>query len=123
MGDTVARAAADVSRGSDVHAAGRSENTRSPMDTGFSSAPKRTRTSTGHSAHKALNLARLPIPPPARGVPQHIRGSAGCDRPGPSLPSRTHVALCLSEGRRRGPHEAPARDLRLHQEVLVAARV
>jgi hypothetical protein len=29
-------------------------------------APKRTRTSTGESPHKALNLARLPIPPPAR---------------------------------------------------------
>src|SRR5262245_8699176 len=29
-------------------------------------APKRTRTSTGLTAHKALNLARLPIPPPAQ---------------------------------------------------------
>src|SRR4051795_12555700 len=31
-----------------------------------SSAPRETRTPTGHTAHKALNLARLPIPPQAR---------------------------------------------------------
>ena len=29
-------------------------------------APRETRTPTGHTAHKALNLARLPIPPQAR---------------------------------------------------------
>ena len=34
---------------------------------GFPSAPERTRTSTDHSVHKALNLARLPIPPQAPG--------------------------------------------------------
>jgi hypothetical protein len=34
----------------------------------FPNAPKRTRTSTGLEAHKALNLARLPIPPPAQVV-------------------------------------------------------
>ena len=32
---------------------------------GFPSAPERTRTSTDHTVHKALNLARLPIPPQA----------------------------------------------------------
>ena len=38
-----------------------------PRSAGLSfHAPKRTRTSTGESPHKALNLARLPIPPPAR---------------------------------------------------------
>src|SRR4051795_8557642 len=31
-----------------------------------SSAPRETRTPTGHTAHKALNLARIPIPPQAR---------------------------------------------------------
>jgi hypothetical protein len=35
---------------------------------GFSSAPERTRTSTDLTVHKALNLARLPIPPQARGA-------------------------------------------------------
>jgi selenocysteine lyase/cysteine desulfurase len=30
---------------------------KSPAERGFSSAPKRTRTSTDHSVHKALNLA------------------------------------------------------------------
>src|SRR2546423_2772456 len=44
----------------DRHAAAKSPGLR-----GFSSAPERTRTSTGHTAHKALNLARLPIPPQA----------------------------------------------------------
>jgi hypothetical protein len=34
---------------------------------GSSNAPERIRTSTGHTAHKALNLARLPVPPQARG--------------------------------------------------------
>jgi hypothetical protein len=39
---------------------------KNPGYTGvFHHAPKRTRTSTGESPHKALNLARLPIPPPA----------------------------------------------------------
>ncbi len=36
---------------------------------GFPHAPERTRTSTDHIVHKALNLARLPIPPQARGRP------------------------------------------------------
>ena len=34
---------------------------------GFRHAPEKTRTSTDQSVHKALNLARLPIPPQARG--------------------------------------------------------
>ena len=37
----------------------------SPAERGFPSAPERTRTSTDHTVHKALNLARLPIPPQA----------------------------------------------------------
>src|ERR1700733_8314292 len=36
-----------------------------PPVRGFPSAPERTRTSTDHKVHKALNLARLPIPPQA----------------------------------------------------------
>src|SRR3954449_463893 len=39
---------------------------KAPKRGAFHDAPKRTRTSTGESPHKALNLARLPIPPPAR---------------------------------------------------------
>jgi sulfate permease, SulP family len=50
---------------------------RKPRDMrGFSDAPKRTRTSTGHTAHKALNLARLPIPPPAQVDRDGCRGEA-----------------------------------------------
>ena len=40
---------------------------KGPHIRAFRDAPKRTRTSTGESPHKALNLARLPIPPPAQG--------------------------------------------------------
>ncbi len=40
---------------------------RSRATRGIPSAPERTRTSTDQSVHKALNLARLPIPPRARG--------------------------------------------------------
>src|SRR5689334_20620189 len=40
---------------------------------GLRHAPKRTRTSTRESPDKALNLARLPIPPPAQvGEPGHF---------------------------------------------------
>ena len=42
---------------------------------GFPSAPERTRTSTDQSVHKALNLARLPIPPQALGAASI---AAGC---------------------------------------------
>jgi hypothetical protein len=41
---------------------------KSPGVRGFYSAPERTRTSTDHTVHKALNLARLPIPPQAPGA-------------------------------------------------------
>ena len=50
-----------------VQAARRRVKQRKPRGRGaFPSAPKRTRTSTGFTSHKALNLARLPIPPPAQ---------------------------------------------------------
>src|SRR5262249_32710686 len=39
---------------------------KSPAQQGFFDAPERTRTSTDHTVHKALNLARLPIPPQAQ---------------------------------------------------------
>ena len=45
----------------------RTHRSKSPAR-GFTSAPERTRTSTDHTVHKALNLARLPIPPQARGA-------------------------------------------------------
>jgi hypothetical protein len=56
------------------------EFVRHPPVRGFPSAPERTRTSTDHKVHKALNLARLPIPPQAleaasiapRGFPEGI---------------------------------------------------
>src|SRR5437016_9962979 len=52
---------------------------------GFPSAPERTRTSTDHTVHKALNLARLPIPPQALGG-QYIRGRGGRLGPASSKP-------------------------------------
>jgi hypothetical protein len=42
-----------------------SEIQKSPAVQGFLDAPERTRTSTDPTVHKALNLARLPIPPQA----------------------------------------------------------
>ena len=47
---------------------------------GFRSAPERTRTSTDHKVHKALNLARLPIPPQAlEAASIALRGRLGAD--------------------------------------------
>ena len=43
-----------------------SKNEKVPLCGAFVSAPRETRTPTGHTSHKALNLARLPIPPQAR---------------------------------------------------------
>ena len=45
---------------------GRPKNEKTPHLRGFSYAPRETRTPTAHTGHKALNLARLPIPPQAR---------------------------------------------------------
>jgi hypothetical protein len=99
-----------------------------------SHAPKRTRTSTGEIPHKALNLARLPIPPPARGAGDYSPGCRG--DASPLLPSgpatlRTHVRTPgrprprkgLTMGSRKGPDEAPAGDLRLHQALLGQVRL
>ena len=42
------------------------EKHETPLRSGVHSAPRETRTPTDHTVHKALNLARLPIPPQAR---------------------------------------------------------
>ncbi len=62
----------------------RSQSRRSKAVTAShnSSAPERTRTSTDHSVHKALNLARLPIPPQARGRAVYPRLVALIGAPG-----------------------------------------
>src|SRR6202035_5160114 len=61
-------------------------------------APEWTRTTTGKTPHKALNLARLPIPPRAQGGEYSPGSDAPAGIPGPGLnPStagatvRTHV--------------------------------
>jgi hypothetical protein len=59
--------------------------TEQPRFTGLPSAPERTRTSTDHKVHKALNLARLPIPPQALGAASIARewrliGGRACAR-------------------------------------------
>jgi hypothetical protein len=60
----------------------------------MTNAPEWTRTTTGKSPHKALNLARLPIPPRAQGgeySPADVgrrrpsEALAACIRPHPSL--------------------------------------
>src|ERR1700742_4649975 len=63
----------------------------SPAMQGFRSAPERTRTSTDHSVHKALNLARLPIPPQAPGaasIARQARLQAFSDSRGRGSPRR-----------------------------------
>ena len=61
-----------------------------------------TRTTTGETPHKALNLARLPIPPRARGRGEYRRGPglAGSVRE-PRYTVRTHVRLDPALGARR----------------------
>ena len=44
-------------------------------------AAERSRTSTALAGHKALNLARLPIPPPAQGDLDCSGARAGPERP------------------------------------------
>ena len=50
---------------------------RKPSFAGCRSAPRETRTPTDQMVHKALNLARLPIPPQARSVAEY-RAAARC---------------------------------------------
>ena len=49
----------------EAHAAATGARNRKAPLSGAPSAPERTRTSTDPTVHKALNLARLPIPPQA----------------------------------------------------------
>lgn len=44
-------------------ASNRPKNAETPWERGFPSAAEWSRTITGVSTHKALNLARLPVPP------------------------------------------------------------
>src|SRR3954454_18034594 len=99
-----------------------------------SSAPRETRTPTRDTPDKALNLARLPIPPQARdGADYRGGGRVRCgalqSSDGPATltntcslqPFRT-TETGVPDGRVE-PHQAPARDLRLHQALLVGARL
>src|SRR3954453_5176798 len=99
-----------------------SESSESPATAGLSfHAPKRTRTSTGQLPHKALNLARLPIPPPARdsGDEHSGRGPIATVALIPSERPATFTNTCSTEtrvakGDPGGSDQAPAGDLRLH---------
>src|SRR3954464_13712413 len=103
--------------------AGKPQKREKPHLRGFPSAPRETRTPTGHTAHKALNLARLPIPPQARDGADYRAGPLVRRAPlQPSAPPATVTNTCSIQPQRttetgvpdRGPepHEAPARDLR-----------
>jgi hypothetical protein len=72
---------------------------KSPAVRGFSSAPERTRTSTDHTVHKALNLARLPIPPQALGAAS-IASVRGCPGAIGALSVR-NARFCAGDGRAR----------------------
>src|SRR3954453_9112468 len=90
---------------------------KTPRLRGFRHAPKRTRTSTGLTSHKALNLARLPIPPPARVTRRVCRGGRRiadrCVRPPGPLPSRTSVRF-----RHRLAEEPSRMDLTKRQQEI-----
>src|SRR5690349_700653 len=107
----------------------RARERRNPAAAGFLSAPRETRTPTGHTAHKALNLARLPIPPQARAGANYSVGNRSGELRLKSSEGvctlRTHVRINgknpASEGELNGrvePHQAPAGDLRLHQALF-----
>src|SRR5919108_4841352 len=100
---------------------------RTPRLRGLLHAPERIRTSTGHTAHKALNLARLPVPPQARGRASIATlESVGTARYGTNTCSLVPSLTDFVPGSRSvvdGPHEAPARDLRLHQALLGQVRL
>src|SRR3954454_15141244 len=99
-----------------------------------SSAPRETRTPTRDTPDKALNLARLPIPPQARdGADYRGGGRVRCgalqSSDGPATVTNTCSLQPFRTTETGGPdgrvepHQAPARDLRLHQAVLVEARL
>ena len=129
-----------------------SEASKSPAVRGFPSAPERTRTSTDHKVHKALNLARLPIPPQAleaASIAPHrsLQGFSEVDGGGrdasawlrtsgsiesvleAALQFRTHVRLSPDRRAKRarsgpsGLDQTSARDLRFHQALLGEVRL
>src|ERR1700730_8628799 len=102
-------------------------------------APEWTRTTTEKSLHKALNLARLPIPPRAQ-----RRASISLDRRDPTSRRSAAVAALVSvqawrysantcsfqanvkpkrESSRHGSDQAPAGDIRVHPQVLREVRL
>src|SRR3954454_19831898 len=108
---------------------------KAPQMQGFH-PPKRTRTSTGESPHKALNLARLPIPPPARERARTIAAGRGVTGPASfpgTFPHSVRRPVTFTNTRstnpasggsaRHGSDKAPAGDLRLHQALRGRARL
>src|SRR5262245_32380639 len=102
-------------------------------------AAERSRTSTTREGHKALNLARLPVPPQPRGTTmivadwfareRWLQPSGGratlrtCVRPSQEPHSWLTRRTERTNGPRQGPDQAPARDLRLHQPLPRQARL
>src|SRR5215210_3643571 len=87
-------------------------------------APREIRTPTVQTDHKALNLARLPVPPQARSSLSIERGIAGVDavRAG-RYSANTCSDYVIQQGfggrsdGRAEPHQAAAGDLRLCQAL------
>src|SRR3954464_3770396 len=102
--------------------AGKPQKREKPHLRGFPSAPRETRTPTGHTAHKALNLARLPIPPQAQAGANYSVG----DRPnGPGLKSserlgtlRTHVRISAKNPASKGEHMVELKLTKRQQEIF-----
>src|SRR2546430_7088045 len=116
--------------GSDGTGRGAAPTSMNPRcEAGFHSAPRETRTPTPHTRDKALNLARLPIPPQALAAADYRSGRLrrqGLDwRPPGSLLCEHTFETGYQEDSPRGPqaHKAAAGDIRVHQAVLRAARL
>src|SRR5262245_29500365 len=116
---------------------------RKPRFCGASvSAPREIRTPTDQMVHKALNLARLPVPPQARAgaqyraalqfgprrldavrTPRYSTNTCSRDRDRAGSDRREIEGSWGGSNGRAEADQAPAGDLRLHQAVRVGARL
>src|SRR6187455_57519 len=94
-------------------------------------APREIRTPTVQTDHKALNLARLPVPPQARSRLSINAGHSPLDVVrGPGYSANTcsdhvnsHGFGGRSDGRHGQPHQAAEGDLRVRQDACARARL
>ena len=105
--------------------AGAPGNAETPAARGFPQCAREDSNLHGLLAHKALNLARLPIPPQAQASAEYRRLIPS--PPGARLAEHMFVKPLASSGvketQRDGFDQAPAGDLRFHQALFGPLRV